>query len=477
MLSWLDQQNQLNAERRPMMGRMTHFKAVLKDEFFARLGGLSQYLRAEDILAAASAHYHWRARLWTPLETLWTFLIQVLHPDWPCRAAVAEVLAEHAATGHPLNASPDPSAYCQGRQRLPWSVFKRALRTAGETLEAQVDATYRWLGRRVWIVDGSSCSMPDTPELQRAFGQPDRQKPGCGFPVAKITAMFAWASGAVLDVAIGPYRSSELRLWRQLWNQLKAGDVVLGDRFYGAYADMAQLVARGCDGVFRLRGARARTMNFRRGHRLGRDDRLITWRRSKLCPRTLWPEAFALLPETIAVRILRFHTRQPGFRSETVIVATTLLDPIAYPVASIAALYGDRWTVELRLRDVKTTLHMDVLRGKSADVVRKEIVMHFLAYNLIRALMWQAAAEHGRPLHRLSFAGTMQRFDVVAPYLWLFADTPKAALLYQLLLSWIACDRVPHRPGRLEPRALKRRPKPYKLLNRPRNEMRKALLG
>jgi hypothetical protein len=133
--------------------------------------------------------------------------------------------------------------------------------------------------------------------------------------------------------------------------------------------------------------------------------------------------------------------------------------------------------VELRLRDVKTTLRMEVLRGKSADVVRKEIVMHFLAYNLIRAVMWQAAQEHGQPLHRLSFAGTMQRFDVVAPYLWLFAGTPKAAMLYQLLLSWIACDRVPHRPHRLEPRALKRRPKPYKLLNRPRKEMRKALLG
>lgn len=459
------------------MGRMTHFKAVLKDEFFAHLDGLSPYLDGEDILATASEHSPWRERLWTPVQTIWTFLIQVLHPGWPCRAAVAEVLAEHAAAGCPLKASSDPSAYCQGRQRLPWSVFKRALRAAGERLETEVDATYRWLDRRVWIVDGSSCSMPDTPELQQTFGQPDRQKPGCGFPVAKIVAMFAWASGAVLDVAIGPYRSSELSLWRQLWHQLQAGDVVLGDRFYGAYADMAQLVARGCDGVFRLRGARTRTMDFRRGHRLGKDDRLVTWRRSRLCPRTLWPEAFALLPETITVRILRFHTQQPGFRSETVMVATTLLDPIAYPLASIAALYGDRWTVELRLRDVKTTLHMEVLRGKSADVVRKEVVMHFLAYNLIRTLMWQAAQEHGRPLHRLSFAGTMQRFDVVGPYLWLLAGTPRATMLHQLLLSWIARDRIPERPLRLEPRALKRRAKPYNLLNRPRNQMRQALLG
>lgn len=458
------------------MSKMTYFKAVLKDTFLERLDGLGAYLRSEDILATASEHYCWRERLWTPMQTLWTFLIQVLHPGWPCRAAVAQVLAEHAVTGHPLNASPDPSAYCQGRQRLPWSVFKRALRTAGETLEAQVDATHRWLDRRVWIVDGSSCSMPDTPPLQEAFGQPDGQKQGCGFPVAKIVAMFAWASGAVLDVAIGPYRSSELSLWRQLWNQLEAGDVVLGDRFYGTYAALAHLTALGCDGVFRLWGARSRTMDFRRGRRLGKDDRLVTWSRSTSCPRTLSAEAFALLPPTLAVRILRFHTQQPGFRSQTVMVATTLLDPATYPLVSIASLYGDRWTVELRLREVKTTLGMEVLRGKSADVVRKEIVMHFLAYNLIRALMWQAATEHGRPLHRLSFGGTLQRFDVVAPYLWMFAGTPKAAPLQQMLLSWIAHDSVPHRPHRLEPRALKRRPKPYKLLNRPRNQMRKALL-
>ncbi len=459
------------------MGRMTHFQAVLKDEFFANLDGLSQYLRPADILAAAREHHQWRERLWTPLQTVRTFLIQVLHPGWPCRAAVTAVLAEHAAAGHPINASADPSAYCQGRQRLPWSVFKRTLRTAGETLEAQVEAASRWLNRRVWVVDGSSCSMPDTPELQRAFGQPDRQDPGCGFPVAKIVAMFAWASGAVLDVAIGPYRSSELSLWRQLWNQLETGDVVLGDRFYGTYAALTHLTALGCDGVFRLWGARSRTMDFRRGRRLGQNDRLVTWRRSKRCPRTLSLEAYALLPETMAVRVLRFHTQQPGYRSETVMVATTLLDPIAYPLASVAALYGDRWTVELRLREVKTTLQMDVLRGKRADVVRKEIVMHFLAYNLIHALMWQAAAKHDQPLHRLSFAGTVQRFDAVAPYLGLLAGTPKAARLYHLLLFWIACDRVPHRPHRLEPRALKRRPKPYNLLNRPRNQMQKALLG
>lgn len=279
-----------------------------------------------------------------------------------------------------------------------------------------------------------------------------------------------------MDVAIGAYRSNELSLWHQLWGQLQVGDVVLGDRFYCTYADLAQLAARGCDGVFRLWGARARTMDFRKGKRLGKEDRLFVWSRSNLCPRTLSAKQFALLPARLTVRVLRFHTHSKGFRSRTVMVATTLRDPVPYPLEQIAALYGDRWMVELRIRDVKTTLQMEVLRGKSADVVRKEILMHFIAYDLIRALMWQAAQEHGRPLHRLSFAGTMERFHIVAPYLCLFHGTPQAGTLYQLLLSWIASDVLPNRPNRIEPRALKRRPKPYDLLTRPRNETRKLLL-
>jgi hypothetical protein len=183
-----------------------------------------------------------------------------------------------------------------------------------------------------------------------------------------------------------------------------------------------------------------------------------------------------LLPATLTVRVLCFDTRTKGFRSRWILVVTTLLDSKQYPLERIAALYGDRWTVELRLRDLKTTLQMEILHGQSEDIVRKEIYLHFLAYNLIRALMWQAAQKHGQPLHRLSFAGTLQQFHAVAPYLCLFAGTSQAPRLYQLLLWWIARDRVPNRPHRVEPRALKRRPKPYDLLTRPRNEMRAVLL-
>lgn len=459
------------------MARMTHFHQILKRDLFKRIVFLRTFLSAKDILAAATAeHYRWRERIWTPMQTLWTFLLQVLNPDCSCRAAVAQVLAEQAVLGESLDISADPTAYCQARRRLPPGLLKTAFQMIGQHLRAKVPTDYLWHGRQVWLVDGSSCSMPDTPELQEAFGQPDGQRKGCGFPVARIVGLFCWATGTIADVVIGAYRSSELALWHQLWGHLQSGDIVLADRFYCTYAEVAQLLARGCDGVFRLHGARARTMNFRQGKRLGKNDRLVTWYRPKLCPRTLCRQMFAALPETVTVRVIRFHTQTPGFRSQTIMVATTLLNPKVYSLEAIAQLYADRWTVELRLRDLKTTLGMDVLRGKSPDVVCKEIYMHMVAYNLIRALMWQAAQEHHRPLHRLSFAGTMQRFEVMAPYLCLFCGTAKAIMLYQLLLKWIASDILPCRPNRIEPRAVKRRPKEYALLNRPRKEMRKMLL-
>ena len=361
------------------MASITHFQDVLQRQWFQKIKFIGEYLRQEDLAeAAAAAKYRWRNRLWPPMQMLWAFLVQVLHPGWSSAAAVAEVLAEHAAAGQPLEASADPSAYCQARKHVPESVYRYALRSVGQRLQAKVGEAYRWCGRRVWVVDGSHCSMPDTPELQEAFGQPTGQKEGCGFPVAKFVAMFCWASGAVLDVAIGAYRGNELSLWRQLWGQLQARDVVLGDRFFGAYGELAQLAARGCDGVFRLWGRRTSKLDFRRGRRLGPDDRLMVWSKPKGHLRTLTPEELAALPATLTVRVLRFHTQVKGFRSRTVVVVTTLPDPVAYPREQIAALYGDRWTVELRLRDLKTTLRMEVLRGQSPDVVRKEILMHFL---------------------------------------------------------------------------------------------------
>lgn len=455
------------------MSMMTNCRQILKDEFFERVEFFNQFLCAQDIFdAAAAANYQWRDRIWTPLQTLWAFLVQVLEVGCSCREAVAHVLAEQAALGQPVAASADPSAYCQGRQRLPRSLFKSAVRCVGQKLSEKVSSAYLWCNRRIWVVDGSSCSMPDTPELRKTFGQPDNIEAGCGFPVAKLVTMFSWATGAVQDVAIGVYRSSELVLWKQLWGQLQTGDIVLGDRLYCVYSYLAELLQIGCDGVFRLHGGRSRTIDFRHGMRLDKNDRLQTWTRPVQCPKGISQACWQSLPMTLTVRVIRFSTQVPGFRSKTIMVATTLLDPKEYPLEQIAGLYRDRWTAELRLRDVKITLGMDVLRCKSSQMVQKEIYMHFLVYNLIRVLMWQACQTHHRPMHRLSFAGTVQRFEAICPYLLLFSGTKRLTVLYQLLLTWIAHDVLPYRPNRTEPRALKRRPKEYAWLNKPRHLMK-----
>ncbi len=456
------------------MARIAYYRELLKSRWAGHLTQLAEGLRAEDILTAAEG-YAWRDRIWNPVVTFWTFLVQVLHPDCSCREAVALVLAEQAGLSQ-RRISPDASAYCQARQRLPLSIFGAVLCQVGRCLQDRAGQEYLWHGRRVQVVDGSSCSMSDTPSLQAEFGQPDGQKAGCGFPVVRLVAMFCWATGAVLDVAMGAYRSSELTLVGPLWEHLQRTDIVLADRFYCTYVVLSELLAHGCDAVFRLHGGRSRTVDFRRGKRLGHDDRRMTWDRPTVCPRGLSQAQWMSLPEHLTIRVLRFTTPMAGFRSRTIIVATTLLDPVAYPREQIATLYGDRWLVELRLRDIKTTMQMEVLRGKSPAVVRKEILMHLLVYNLIRALMWQAAEKHGRPLHRLSFAGTVEHLNALAPYLWAYGGTPRSAILYALLLEWIARDTLTRRPGRVEPRAVKRRPKEYDRLNKPRQELRQALL-
>jgi len=462
------------------MVTIAHWGGVLKrqvaDQVSGQGGGFSEHWTSDDIEAGCQEVGHtWRDRFWNPAMTFWTFLLQVLHKHSSCRAAVALALSQRAAADMPL-ASEDPHGYCQARKRLPLEVLRQAVRTVGQHLQSRTLDRHRWCGRRVWLVDGTTCSMPDTGELQAAFGQPSGQAPGCGFPVARIVAMFCWASGAVLEAAIGAYRKSELPLWRCLWHLLCPGDLVVADRFYCTFSDIAGLIHRGCDCVFRLHQRRPYDLRF--GKRLGTHDRLVTWRRPARHnrPRGMSVEQWSLLPTELTVRLLRFAVDIPGFRSHRIFVATSLLDPIAYPAAQIAAIYRDRWLVELRLRDIKITLGMDVLRGKKPDIVRKEIYMHLLAYNLIRSLMWQAAEAHGRNLHRLSFAGSVDRLNSMTPYLWLFEGSDKALRLYELLLYWIAHDPIPDRPNRIEPRAKKRRPKEYDLLNKPRREMRKALL-
>jgi hypothetical protein len=310
--------------------------------------------------------------------------------------------------------------------------------------------------------------------LQAAFPQPAGQAAGCGFPVAQFVALFCWTTGAIIDVAIASLRPHELTLFRTLWDHFSPGDVVLADRAYSAWVDMARLLQRGVYCVFRLH--QRRSHDFRAGQRLGRDDRLVTWTRPERWMESLGicREEFGQLPETLTLRLVRITHAPRGFRSRTIVVVTTLTDPVETPADEIRTLYRDRWTAELNFRSLKIVLDMDVLRGRSVDVVTKEIVMHLVAYNLIRLLMWHAARTHDRDLHRLSFAGTLHRLHAALPLLLLHGDRPGVrAALFDALLAWIAKDLLPDRPNRYEPRRVKRRPKQYSRLTRPREWFRK----
>lgn len=418
--------------------------------------------------ACRDVGHKWRQSFWSPSITVITLMLQVLDPSKTLRCAVAGLLT-HLATRRELELpSDDPSAYCQARIKLPIETLEALNMLAARQLKDSVGESLLWRGRRVHVVDGTGVSMPDTPSLQEAFDQPSGQKAGCGFPVATIVAAFCWSTGAINDIMIDGYRPHELTLFRRMLDTFEPGDVVLGDRAYGSYVDIARLKERGVDGVFRLH--QRRKADFREGRRLGKDDQIVIWTRPKcwFASCGLTREEFYSLPEEMPVRQIRINVAQRGFRSRTIIVVTTLLDPEDVPADHIRQLYYERWVAELNLRSLKIDLGMDVLRGKSPDVVRKEILMHVLIYNLIRILMWDAARSRGRDLHRLSFAGTMQRLRYVLPLVMFHRMAIDSDALIDYMLICVARDIVPYRPDRIEPRRVKRRPKQYSLLIEPR---------
>lgn len=432
-----------------------------------------------EVLAPAAIEGHcrnaghcWRESFWSPAVTLVTFLLQVLSAEKTLRSAVAALLAQQAARGRQDGPSGDPAAYCQARRRFPEKALWAITRNVADRVRGLVRGDDTWLGRRVWVLDGSTASMPDTPELQEAFPQPISQTPGCGFPIARFVVLFCWATGAVIDLTISSLSSSELTLFRRMWHHFKTGDIVLADRFYSSYVDVTRLLQRGVFCVVRMH--QRRKADFRTGRKLGKQDRLVVWSRpSGWLPSVgISRREFRHLPRTLPVRLIRVIREQRGCRSREIIVATTLTDPQTFPADEIRALYRDRWMAELNLRSLKTYLRMEVLRGQSPDVVRKEIAMHILAYNLIRLLMWKAAHEHGKVLHHLSFTGTLHRLRIAMPLLMLLSHLPWGQRIIGHLLKSIAYDTVPHRPDRVEPRRVKRRPKAYDLLNRPRHEFR-----
>lgn len=329
-----------------------------------------------------------------------------------------------------------------------------------------------WCGRRVKVVDGSSISMPDTETNQETYPQPKGQKEGCGFPVMRIVVLFCLATGVILDLAKGPLAVGERALFRSLSERFEVGEVALSDRGFCGYADIFYLLKRGIDCV--MRNHQRRTVGLSVLKRFGKGDRLVQWHKTK---RAKWQdrEEWLAMPDRLAVREIHSCVPVPGFRTSRITIVTTLLDPQAFPKQVFVDLYRRRWMAELYLRDIKTTMGMDVLRCKSPDMIHKELAMYVIAYNLIRALMLDAAMFRGLSVDRISFKGTIDTVRQWAPVMARPDLSPNDRIrMTERLLDCLARDPLPNRPNRTEPRARKRRPKNYQLLNQPRHLFREV---
>jgi len=408
-----------------------------------------------------------RTRVFTPWVTFWVFLAQVLSRAQTCREAVRQTQGWVRLHGE-QELSSNTSAYCQARTRLPQPHLEEAFERVSRHLIAQEKRLS--LGRPVRVVDGSSCSLPDTARNQAQYPQPRRQKPGCGFPVLRFAGLFSLATGALLGAAHGPLSDHERTLWRRLWDRLKRGDIALADRGFCSFADYGLLLKRGVDCVMRLHARRSK--GVRKIKRLAKGDWLVEWVKTKIRPEWMEQTQWENLPGTLRVRHVTTCVAIPGFRTKTLTVATTLLDAADYPAEVLADLYRRRWSVELFLRDIKITMGMDLLRCKTPALVHKEFTMHLIAYNLVRALMLEAATRHHKDLARLSLAGAVAAVRQWAPsFVALRSATQRRAHL-DAFSRCLANDTVPLRPHRCEPRARKRRPKNYQLLNQPRLHFR-----
>lgn len=433
-------------------------------ELYALFGSL-----LAPLLAPTEEDGEFRDRVFTRQTTFWAFVSQILSPDSSCRGAVRRVQAWcNIIRGKFVQLSGSTSAYCQARSKIKLKTLGLVSRALATNLECNVLCKEQWLeGRAVKIVDGTVLSMPDTPANQERWPQPRGQKPGCGFPIVKLLGLFSLQSGALLESTTSNQHHHESVLFRELWEKLVPGDVVLADRAFCSFAAFAALLKLGVDSVMRLH--QARPTDFRQGRPISPGDRLVTWHKSSTRPKEWTLEDYAALPQTLLLRMIRLQVAVKGFRTKSVVIVTTLLDEALYPADKIRELYGKRWQVELHFQQIKTMLAMDVLRCKTPHMVTLEIAMHGIVYNLVRSLMQRSAHIHDVPLGRISFTGTLDTLRQWSPVIAGAASQPrKQQSLIDEMLALIAKDLVPLRPGRSEPRARKRRPKNYALLVKPR---------
>ena len=417
----------------------------------------------------------YRKRLYDPIITIWTFIRQVLDSDKSCKNAVSgtlSFLSDRVSDNVEKLPSDNTGAYCKARKRLSQSLIIRLFRRTGKTIHQKASDGFLWCNRHVFLVDGSTFSMYDTPENQQEYPQAKNQHEYHGFPVARILGIFCLATGALIDAAIGSLCISEISLFRMLYSRLNPGDIALGDRLFGSYGDIALLSQRGVDNVFRMH--HRRKTDFRRGKKLGSYDHLVTWKKPRKGTLHLEPELYAKLPETMLVREIRYFINIKGYRTKKVTLVTTLLDHHVYTYELLAELYGLRWQVEIDLRHLKTTMKMEHIHSKTPEMVRKEFYVHLLAYNLIRAVLWEAGIKHNVHPLRLSYKGAIQHVLNFVPMLAIMKDRD---IIYGVVLTIISRGKLPERPFRVEPRMVRSKKRRFPRLTRPRQEIRQKLIA
>lgn len=422
------------------------------------------------LLAQADEGANSRDRVYSVRRTFWGFLYQVLNPSCPCREIVRQIQALFCLDNRG-SVDEGTSAYCQARLRLPLDILQRIRHAVAARADKLLpEAEQLWHGLRPKVIDGTTVTLPDTPKNQREYPQSRSQKPGCGFPLMKIVGIFSLSSGVLLDYHKGNKHRHELALFYKLLDHFKPRDLVIADRGFCNFVLLAMLLLRGVGSLFRLH--HARHIDWRKGKRLGKNDRLFTWSKPLLKPRYLPHSLWKLIPSELGVRVLRFQFKVPGFRPESVTLVTTMIDAEKYPAEEVARLYVRRWKIELWFRDIKTSMGMEVLRCQSPKMVHRELEMFLIAYNLIRALMTEASALYEVTLDRISFKGTVDATRQFSIAIVQARSKRKQRQLINELVAVLARDEVPARPGRREPRAVKRRPKPFPLLTEHRHRFK-----
>ncbi len=419
-----------------------------------------------DLFPQNPAQANSRRRIYTQWRTFWAFLWQCLSPQASCREVVRQLQALFLLQAGPAVSEAD-GAFVRARQRLPHAQLERALRATAAAAAQRLAPTNFLAGRPIQVVDGSTLTLPDTATNRRAYPPVRNARAHCGFPILRLLVLFALGSGAVLGLVTGSLYVAEMRLFQQLLATLQAGQIILADRGFGHFVTLALLRERSVDLIARS----GRTADGRRCQkRLGANDWIMLWKKGAQPSALLTPQQWAALPAEILVRLVRGSLYQKGYRVRQVTVVTTLLDPALYPAPEILQAYLRRWRLEMCLDDLKTTLQMEMLRTRCPAMVQKDVLMHLIAHNLIRATMVQAAAEHSVALERISFKGTVDAVRQFSQALCQARTKKQRHQLWQALLQALAADLLPLRPGRREPRAVKRRRKKYDQLDAPRSQ-------